>query len=117
MTVRPFLHLPPPATFSSLADVSAYLRRLWDALFRLRQGKIESVIEFQLAPSTATTALNYLGLSPQSVVIFDPKTADAAAELAAGTMYILTADRGNDMWTVTHSNSASSRIFQVAILG
>jgi len=117
MTVRPFLHLPPPATFSNLADVSAYTRRVWDALFRLRQGKIESVTEFQLAPSATTTALNYQGLSPQSVVIFDPKTAAAATELAAGTMYVLTANRGNDTWTVTHSNGSSPRVFQVAILG
>jgi hypothetical protein len=90
---------------------------MWDALFRLRQGKIESVKEFELAANVTTTALNYLGLSPQSVVIFDPKTAAAAAEMAAGTMYVLEANRGNDVWTVTHSNGTSARLFQVAILG
>lgn len=118
MTVRPFLHLPPPATLSSFADVSTYLRRMWESLQNTRRGKLECVTELTLTANAATTALNYKGLSNQSVVIFDPKTANAAAELAAGTMYVLTANRAADVFTVTHANNAQTdRSYQIAIIG
>jgi hypothetical protein len=79
---------------------------------------MEVVSEFTLTANAATSVLSWKGLSPQSVVVFDPKTANAAAELAAGTMYTLTANRGNDSWTVTHANNAQAdRTFQVAVIG
>lgn len=118
MTIRPYLHLPPPATFGSLVDVASYLRRVWDAIFRLRQGKIECVTTVTLTENAATTVLNDIRLSNQSVVTFDPKTANAAAELAAGTLYVLTANRGNASWTITHANNAQTdRTFQISIIG
>ena len=118
MTVRTFLHLPPPGTLSNFGDVTTYVRRLWDALFRLRQGKLECVIEFTLTANVATTVLNRVGLSNQTVVSFDPKTANAAAEKAAGTLYVLTANRGTDAWTVTHANNAQAdRSYQVSCIG
>jgi hypothetical protein len=79
---------------------------------------MDIVQEFTLTADVATSTLTWKGLSPQSVVVFDPKTANAAAELYGGTMHVLTADRGNDAWTVTHTNSAQvDRTFQVAIIG
>lgn len=111
MTVRSFLHLPPAPR-----DPSA--RRLWEVLAQVRRGKMDAVTELTLTANAATSTLAWKGLSPQSVVLFDPKTANAAAELAAGTMYVLTANRGNDTWTVTHANNAQAdRTFQVAIIG
>jgi hypothetical protein len=110
MTVRSFLHLPPP--------VAPELRRLYEVIQQLRRGKMDIVREFTLTANVATSTLAWKGLSPQSVVVFDPKTANAAAELAAGTMYVLTANRGADSWTVTHANNAQTdRTFQVAIIG
>lgn len=118
MTIRPYHHLPPPATFGSLGDVATYIRRMWDALFRMRQGKIECVTEITLTANAGTTALSDIRLSNQSVLTFDPKTANAAAELAAGTLYVLTANRGNASWTITHANNAQTdRTFQVSIIG
>lgn len=117
MTVHPFLHLPPPASFKNYAEVQSYLRRMWDSLRPLRLGKTENVIEFDLSTGTTSTVLYFKGLSPQSVVVFDPKNAAASTEIHSGSMYVLTANRGNDQWTVTHSNSASARAFQVAIIG
>lgn len=111
MTIRPFLHFPPP-------PANPELRRQYEVLQAIRRGKIECVTELTLTAGTTTTTLNFKGLSPQSVVIFDPKTANAAAELAAGTMYVLTANRGNDAWTVTHANAGTTdRTFQVACIG
>jgi uncharacterized secreted protein with C-terminal beta-propeller domain len=79
---------------------------------------MDIVTELTLTANVAATTLNWKGLSPQSVVVFDPKTANAAAELYGGTLYVLTANRGNDVWTVTHANNAQTdRTFQVAIIG
>lgn len=111
MTVRSFLHLPPPPNTPGA-------RRLYEVVQQIRRGKMENVTELTLTANAATSTLAFKGLSPQSVVIFDPKTANAAAELYGGTMYVLTANRGNDSWTVTHANNAQNdRTFQVAVIG
>ena len=111
MTVRSFLHLPP-------APPTPEGRRLFEVVQQLRRGKMDIVTELTLTANAATSTLNWKGLSPQSVVVFDPKTANAAAELYGGTLYVLTAGRGNDVWTVTHANNAQTdRTFQVAIIG
>jgi len=79
---------------------------------------MDIVTELTLTANVATSTLTWKGLSPQSVVVFDPKTANAAAELYGGTLYVLTANRGNDVWTVTHANNAQTdRTFQIAVIG
>lgn len=118
MAVFPFLHLPTPPSFRDISDVNAYMRRMWESLQATRRGKIECVTELTLTASAATTKLKDIRLSAQSVVIFDPKTANAATELYGGTMYVLTANRGDGEWTVTHANNAQTdRAYQIAILG
>lgn len=118
MTIRPFLHLPPPGSFSNFIQVQSYVRRLWDSLHSLRLGKIEATGSITLTANAATTTLSRLGLSPQTVVHFDPVTANAAAELAAGTMYVLTANRSNDSFVITHANNAQAdRTFSYTALG
>jgi hypothetical protein len=118
MTIRPFQHSPLAVTFSSFSDVTLWARDVYNTLFRLRQGKVECVTEITLTANAATTTFNDQRLSIQSVVSFDPKTANAAAEKAAGTMYVLTANRGSTSWVITHANNAQAdRSFQVSIIG
>ncbi len=118
MTIREKMHLPPPPFFSNFGDVMAWARRIHDALFRARQGKLECLAEITLTANSATTTFTDIRLSNQCVVIFDPKTANAAAELHGGTMYVLTANRGDGSWTITHANNAQTdREFQAAIIG
>ena len=118
MTIRPFQHLPTPAIFTTFSSVTEYLRKVWDAMYKLRRGKIECVTELTLTAGAATTQIKDERLSIQSVVSFDPKTANAAAEKAAGTMYVLTANRTDGTWTITHANNGQTdRSFQVSIIG
>lgn len=118
MTIRQFQNLPQPGVFSSLADVARYTRQLWDSLYKVRRGKLECVVEFTLTANVATTVLTDERLSPQTVVLLDPKTANAAAELAAGTVYCLTANRDAGTWTFTHANNAQTdRLFQACLIG
>lgn len=118
MVLYPFLHLPSPTQFKDVGEIAPYLRRMWESLQAMRKGKIECVTSVTLTANAATTTLTDIRLSPQSVVVFDPQTANAATELYGGTMYVLTANRGDGSWVITHTNSAvTTRTFQVAILG
>ena len=118
MTVRPYLHFSPPQTFSNFSDVTGYCRRVFDALHSARRDKIECVAELTLTANAATTTLTDERLSVQSVVHFDPKTANAATEIYGATMYVLTANRITGAWVITHANNAQAdRSFQVSIIG
>lgn len=109
---------PDPVNITNFSTLTSYLRDLRGVIFTMWRGKLSCVTTFTLTANVATTVLNYKGLSPQSVVTLDPKSANAAAELAAGTIYALTANRANDAWTFTHANSAQAdRVFQVSIIG
>jgi hypothetical protein len=119
MTIYPVgKHTPPPRTFENFTDVTIYVRDLYDTLLRLRQGKTENVGQVTLTALAATTVIKDVRISPQSVIVFDPLTQNAALELAAGTMYILAANRIKQQVTVTHANGVSAdRTFYFAVIG
>lgn len=111
MTIRGFLHFPPPP-----ADPQE--RRQYEALQLMRRGKLECVGEVTLTAGAASTAVSDTRVSIQSVIVWHPKTANAAAELANGTMYVTDANIGSGTFTITHANNAQTdREFRFAILG
>ena len=96
----------------------SWLRKFFDSFIVMRRGKIECTTEITLTANQATSTLTDYRLSPQSVVHFDPKTANAAADLYGGGMYVLTANRGDGSWTITHPNNANAdKLFAVSIVG
>lgn len=111
MTIRGFLHFPPPP-----ADPA--LRRQYEVLQQLRSGKTENVGEVTLTASVASTTVTDIRVSPQSVIVWHPRTANAAAEMAAGTMYVTDANMANGSFTITHANNAQTdRDFRYAVIG
>jgi hypothetical protein len=85
---------------------------------QLFQGKMNAVGTLTLSAGATSTSLSDSRLTQGSVVQFDPLTANAAAELAAGTLYVLAANRNKATWTVTHANAATTdRSFRVLIIG
>lgn len=118
MTIQKFNHLQPPPSFGSLVDVQVYARKLFDALFRVMQGKTQNVGEVTLRTGQTTTVVSDIRASIQSCIIFDPRTANAATEYHGGTMYILDANRGKGTFTITHANNANAdRTFWYAVIG
>ena len=118
MTIRGFLHAKAPFSFRTLNDVAEWARSIHAAFYKARHGKLDCVTTLTLTVSSATTVFNDKRLSPQSVVDLDPMTANAAAEKAAGTVYCLTANRGNETWTYTCANNAQAdRTYAVSIIG
>lgn len=105
-------------TIPVLADTDAYIQGIVRAVNLLLNGKINSTGSITLTTSSATSTLTDARLSPASVVLFDPETANAATELYGATMYVLTANRGDGVWTITHVNSATAdRTFKYVVLG
>ncbi len=83
----------------------------------LLQGKTNNTGTLTLTANAASSVLSDPRLTINSLVLFDPMTANAAAELAAGTLYTLTANRNNLVWTVTHANAVSTdRTFRYMIV-
>jgi hypothetical protein len=83
-------------------------------------GKINSTgtVTLPNGGGTTTTVLTNYFLGPNSVVLFDPQTANAATEIYGATMYVLTANRGDGVWTITHAATAvPDRTFSYVILG
>lgn len=118
MAIQPFLHLPPPPPTQSVSELAAYLRRLYDALRPLRMGKTENVGEVTLTANAASSTISDIRISKQSVISFLPRTANAAAELANGTMYILKANQTTGSAVVTHANNAQTdREFLYSVVG
>jgi hypothetical protein len=64
--------------------------------------------EVTLTPGATVTAVLDPTVTEDSVILFDPLTASAAAELAAGTMVVLEADRLLGSFTITHANAGST---------
>lgn len=82
------------------------------------QGKTRNVGEITLTENAASSTLTDGRLSFFSVVLFDPLTSNAAAELYGGTMYVTEANRDNGSWTITHANNAQTdRDFRYVIIG
>ncbi len=84
----------------------------------LLQGKSNNNGTLTLTAGAASTVMSDARLTVNSAVLFDPLTANAAAELAAGTLYTLAANRNNSAWTVTHANAGTTdRTFRYMIVG
>ena len=102
-----------PATYR---DVTAHLRLIVNGLKELADGRINSVSEVTLTASATSTAVTDTRVGPDSSIHFEPRTANGAAELAAGGMYV--SAKGDQTFTITHANNAQTdRKFGYAILG
>lgn len=92
------------------------LRRIVQAVRELFEGRSNAMGGFTCTENAATTAVTHPNVGPESRIIITPTTANGAAELGAGTIYISAKALGS--FTVTHANSATaSRSFDFAIVG
>lgn len=103
--------------------VRAFCRAIASVVNRINLGKLNAVYrvadeDFTLTANAATTTLTDSRLTAFSFVGFMPKTANAAAEIGAGTLYVTNANMNNGSWTVTHANNAQTdRTFRLLIIG
>lgn len=113
-------HLPPPldASGNTPDHFRRHARQIAQAVTGVMQGQLNCVGTLTLAPNTTSTVFTDARLSAQGSVSFEPLTASAAAELAAGTLFVPVTARGKGSYTVTHSSGAATdRTFRVIIIG
>ena len=92
------------------------LYKLVRAIRELFEGRSNAVGTFTLTANVATTVVTAANCGSGSSVLATAKTANAAAEIGNGTMYIATI--GNGSFTVTHANNAQTdRTFLWAAFG
>lgn len=71
-------------------------------------GAMNNVGRFTLDANQASTALADENIRASSVVLFFPVTANAAAEIGAGTMYYADSSRVHGTLTVVHANNSQT---------
>ena len=113
MTTSAGSRLTPPAF---LADEVQHRRLIGRWILEAQQGHLANTGTVTLAANTASTVLADYRLGVMSFLGFMPTTANAAAELGNGTLYVST--QGKQTATITHANNAQTdRTFTFAILG
>jgi hypothetical protein len=92
------------------------LKKIVLAIQQLAAGRSNAVGTVTLATGSATTAVTDKNCAIGSVPLLTPTTANAAAEVGNGTMFISAVTNGS--FTITHANSATTgRTFLYAIHG
>src|ERR1041385_5077059 len=92
------------------------LTKLTLAINELASGRSNATGTFTLASGATTTGVTAPTCAAGSVPILVPTTANAAAEIGNGTLYVGAIGKGN--FTVTHANNAQTdRTFLFVCLG
>jgi hypothetical protein len=92
------------------------LRRFAVAIQELSAGRSNAAKTVTLTANAATTEVGFDNCSIESVPLLMPFTANAAAEMAAGTLYISAVL--NRSFTITHANnSQTDRTFGFVCIG
>lgn len=86
----------------------------------LLNGKSNNTDSVTLHTSTSTTTVVLAKgrIGPNSVILFMPRTANAAVEISTGTMYVSTIDSLNNQFMITNAvNTKNDRTFSYIIVG
>jgi hypothetical protein len=110
-----------PVPFS-MKDPLEWCRRIARVVNSLLQGKTNNTGTVTLTANAASTVVSLAQgrLGNDTLILFDPLTSNAAVQLAAGTMYVTTANRDvmGNQFTITHANNAQAdRSFRYTLIG
>jgi len=99
-------------------DLSRAIKHTVGVLNSVQSGKLNALKEVTLNSSATSTTVLDSRLTINSFVAFDPVTQNAATELAAGTLYVLSANRSNGSFTLSHANNGQAdRTYKMLIIG
>lgn len=91
-------------------------RKLADGANRALTGKLNATFNVTLSANQAATTVTDVRLSAASFIGLCPLTADAAAEIANGTLHVSAQDKGT--LTLAHANNAQTdRSFRLLVIG
>lgn len=99
-------------------DEKEHRRQLGLAVQLLLEGKANNILDVTLTANAASTVVTDARLTALSVLLPMPRTANAAAEIGNGTMYVADSGRVNEEATIVHANNAQTdRDFYFVIVG
>lgn len=102
--------------FRRLSPLANDAREVATIVNNILDGKINATGTVTLTASAASTAVTEDRAGATSVILFMPTTANAAAEQAAGGMYV--SSRGKQTFTITHANNAQTdRTYDYIVIG
>ena len=99
-----------------LLDEKEHRRQIAMWMREVHQGRLANTATITLTANAASTTVSDYRAGANSFIGFTPQTANAAAEIGAGTMYVAT--QGKQTFTITHANNAQAdRTFRYCLLG
>jgi hypothetical protein len=102
-----------PAVLLNLPDSVDHRRQIAEAVNRLTQGHANVTLFVTLDPNVAQTVVTDSRISPQTGMVFQPTTANAAAAVA--TTYAVCTEGSA---TIFHaSNAQIDRVFTIVMMG
>ena len=107
----------PAPPFDS-QDEEFHRRQISQSVNQMLTGKTNNVLDFTATASAASTTITDARIGVNTALIFTPTSANASAEIGAGTIYVSSASRVNGSVAVTHANnSQTDRTFKVVLVG
>lgn len=101
-----------------LQDATEHRRKLARAVNQTIGGKMNVFIDATLTANAASTTITDARIGYYSVICWMPMTANASAEIGAGTIYITQANMQSGSVVITHANNAQTdRTFRFQIIG
>lgn len=95
-------------------EFELFVTQLWSVVNAIHSGKTRNTGSVTLNASTTTTVVNDPNFESSQVVVLTPTSSTAAAE--EGTIYV--SSKGNETFTLTHSNTADvDKTFDYVIHG
>lgn len=94
-----------------------WVERIAATVNNLLKGKMNAVTKITLTANSATTTFNDPRIGQDSILVFQPLTANAGAALYAAP-YVLPSNQLSGVVTLNHTNNAQTdRTFNVLIIG
>lgn len=100
------------------SNTEEWIIKLATSINAINDGQLSSNGSITLTENSATTVITDRRVGKDSVILFDPRTANAATELYGATMYISAVAPRSNTFTITHANnSQTDRTFKYIVLG
>lgn len=101
-------------------NTTTWIHKARTTINNLLNGKSNNTGSFTLATSTATTVVTLAQgrMGPDTVILYQPLSLNAAAEIGAGTMFVSSKDVETGVFRLTHaSNTQNDRNFAFILVG
>jgi hypothetical protein len=103
-----------PGVAVMLSDEKEHRRQIAQLSNNLLQGKLNTVVQVTLTPSSTTTTITDQRIGANTGIFFSPLTANAAGALSG--LYV--SSQANGTATLTHASTATvDRTFNVLLIG